>query len=271
MFLTRHQFPNGPRWARDGRLLPHGFTLADLLELPRSIGIDYVSILPTSSTAESPLLAPIEPLQEVWAGGVTYHRSLEGRMAESRTDDIYARIYHAERPELFFKAIGWRCAGNGHPIRVRPDSDWNVPEPELVLVFNRDMEVVGYCVGNDVSSRAIEGENPLYLPQAKMFDGCCAIGPGIVIAEADKLTDMTISMRIFRGDAIVYQDEISTSAMERTFGDLLSALGADLAFPVGGMLMTGTGLVPPEAFTLKPGDEVEISVGEQTLRNPVRD
>lgn len=270
MFLTRHQFPTGPRWARDGRQLPLGFSLADMLELPRSIALDYVSILPTGATAESPLLAPLELMQEVWAAGVTYQRSLEGRMEESRGDDIYERIYHAERPEVFFKAVGWRVAGNHQPIRVRPDSDWSVPEPELVLVFNRDLEIIGYCAGNDVSSRSIEGQNPLYLPQAKIFDGCCALGPGIVIADGDSLRDLPIQMRILRGGATIYQDSISTAAMKRTFGDLLSTLGGDLAFPVGGFLMTGTGLVPPEAFTLQPGDEVEISVGELTMRNPVR-
>src|SRR5919205_3158040 len=152
MFLSRHQFPYGTRWARDGRLLPRGFTLEDLLELPRTIGLEYLSILPTGAPAESPLVAPIEPLQEVWASGVTYLRSRDARMAESGSQDVYEKVYDAERPELFLKAIGWRVVGNGQAVRVRPDSDWNVPEPELVLIFNRDLDVVGYTAGNDISS-----------------------------------------------------------------------------------------------------------------------
>ena len=271
MFLTRHQYPNGPRWARDGRLLPGGFTLADLLELPRTIGLDYVSILPTSSAADSPPIAPIEPLQEVWASGVTYLRSRDARMAESGSQDLYAKIYDAERPELFLKAVGWRVVGNGQSIRIRPDSDWNVPEPELVLVFNRDLEIIGYAVGNDVSSRQIEGENALYLPQAKVYNGSCAIGPGIVIASVEELSGMAIVMNIARGGETVFRGETSTAQMKRTLAELLGALGADLSFPVGGFLMTGTGIVPPDAFTLQPGDTVEITVGELTLRNEVRE
>lgn len=270
MFLTRHQYPNGPRWARDGRLLPGGFTLADLLELPRSIGLDYVSILPTSAAADSPPIAPIEPIQEVWASGVTYLRSRDARMAESGSQDLYAKIYDAERPELFLKAIGWRVVGNGQPIRIRPDSDWNVPEPELVLVFNRDLEVVGYAVGNDVSSRSIEGENALYLPQAKVYNCSCAIGPGIVLSRIEELTSIPILMTISRQGNAVFSGETSTGQMKRTLEELLRTLGHDLSFPVGGFLMTGTGIVPPEAFTLQSGDVVEITVGELTLRNEVR-
>ena len=179
MYLTRHLTPAGPRWALDGCFLPPAFNLGLLLELPAAAVADLLAALPTGEPAEGALLAPIEPLQEVWAAGVTYLRSRDARKEESSAADVYQKVYDAARPEVFFKAAGWRVVANGQPVRIRADSGWNVPEPEMVLVINRGGEIVGYCAGNDMSSRDIEGENPLYLPQAKIYDGSCALGSGI--------------------------------------------------------------------------------------------
>ena len=185
MYLTRHQTFRGPCWAVDGHWLPDGFHLDFMLQRSLEEIRDALANARTDEPAEGALHAPIEDTQEVWAAGVTYLRSREARMAESETADIYDRVYNAERVEVFFKANGWRVMGHGDRIRVRRDSTWNVPEPELALVLNRAGEIVGYTAGNDVSSRSIEGENPLYLPQAKVYDGSCALGPGIVIADPD--------------------------------------------------------------------------------------
>jgi 2-dehydro-3-deoxy-D-arabinonate dehydratase len=210
----------------------------------------------------------VEPAQEVWASGVTYEMSREARKAESAKADVYEKIYDAERPELFFKAVGRRVAGHGGTVRVREDSRWNVPEPELVLVVNDRMEIVGYTAGDDVSSRDIEGENPLYLPQAKIYDGSCSLGPAIVLPVGD-LRDLPIRLRIRRNDESAFEGEISTSRMKRTPEELAAYLGRELSFPNGAFLMTGTGIVPQDDFTLTPGDRVEISVGELVLENEV--
>src|SRR5918993_734299 len=220
-------------------------------------------------TAEGPLLPPIEPEHEVWASGVTYLRSREARELESTDADAYERVYDAERPELFFKAPGWRVVGPADRVRIREDSHWNVPEPELVLVINSGMEIVGYTAGNDVSSRDIEGENTLYLPQAKVYDGACSLGPGIVISDPDSMLDLRITMSIRRGDAILFEDDINTSQMKRSPEELAAYLGKELAFPGGAFLMTGTGIVPEDDFTLVPGDLVGISVGDLVLENEV--
>ena len=159
-------------------------------------------------------------------------------------------MYEAERPELFYKAAGWRVVGPGDAIRVRADSRWNVPEPELTLVINRRGEIVGYSAGNDVSSRDIEGENPLYLPQAKVYNGSCALGPGIHLAGPDELTDVPIGLKIARGGQTVFEGETRTSRMKRNFEDLAAYLYRELDFPRGAFLMTGTGIVPQESFSL---------------------
>ena len=190
-------------------------------------------------------------------------------MHESGEVDIYDKVYDAERPELFFKAPGWRVRGPGEPVRVRRDSHWNVPEPELVLVVNSRMEIVGYTAGNDVSSRDIEGENSLYLPQAKIYDGGCALGPGIQIADAEAMRDLPIGMRILRRGETVFDEDVSTSQIKRPLEELASYLGRELEFPTGTFLMTGTGLVPHDDFDLGPGDTVEISVGDLVLHNEV--
>lgn len=270
MYLTRHLTREGVRWACDGQWLPAGFRLSWLLELPAATARGLLAMLPRGERASGPLLAPIDPEQEVWAAGVTYLRSRDARMAEAQVKDIYWRVYEAERPELFLKGQGWRMVGPGKPVRVRRDSRWNVPEPELAVVFTQSLEPFGYTVGNDVSSRDIEGENPLYLPQAKVYDGAGALGPGIVVIEcADELHDVPVAMELYRGDTLVYRGETTTARMKRPPEELLAWLGRELRFPWGGVLMTGTGIVPPDDFSLAPGDRVVIRVGELVLDNPV--
>lgn len=270
MYLMQHQTACGPRWALDGYFLPHHFNLGLLLELPWQAVNDSLTTLVTDEAAVGSLLPPLEPTHEVWASGVTYLRSREARKAESDTGDVYERVYDAERPELFFKAIGWRVRGHGDPICIRQDSIWNVPEPELTLVVNRQQEIVGFCVGNDVSSRSIEGENPLYLPQAKMYNGSCALGPGIQLVAVDQLRDTAIQMEILRAGTSVFEGETSTTQMKRPLEELVVYLGREMDFPQGVFLMTGTGLVPPDDFSLQPGDTVRISIASLTLENPVQ-
>lgn len=270
MYLTRHQTSQGPRWAVDGRFLAEGFTLSLLLQLPAGAAEKALAGLVTGEAAQGELLAPIEPAQEVWASGVTYLRSREARKVESAVGDVYERVYEAERPELFFKAAGWRVVGHGEAVRVRADSKWNVPEPEMVLVINRAGEVVGYCAGDDVSSRDIEGENPLYLPQAKVYRGSCALGPGIILAGAGELIDLPVRLEIARAGRQVFAGEVRTSQMKRRLPDLASYLVRELDFPHGVFLMTGTGIVPPDEFSLQPGDQVRIAVGALVLENEVR-
>jgi len=269
MYLTRHQTEMGPRWAVDRKFLPEDFTMRLLLELPREAMVAVLREAMTEEPADGPLLPPVDPHHEVWASGVTYLRSRDAREAESETGDIYTRVYTAERPELFFKALGWRVVGHQAPVRVRPDSLWNVPEPELTLVINRHRQIVGYCVGNDVSSRSIEGANPLYLPQAKVYRGSCALGPGICLADPEAMTDLSIGMEIERGEAVVFEEELSTSQMKRGLRDLVSYLYREMAFPYGVYLMTGTGIVPPDAFTLQAGDLVRIRIDDLVLENSV--
>jgi 2-dehydro-3-deoxy-D-arabinonate dehydratase len=202
---------------------------------------------------------------------VTYKRSEEARVEESATPDIYSRVYRAERPELFFKATARRVAGPGEPIVVRADSSWDVPEPEVAIVVNAHAEIIGYTIGNDVSSRSIEGENPLYLPQAKVYAGSCALGPGIVPAwEVADPYALGIRMRIERGGAPHWQGETSMREFARRLDDLVLYLFREDDFPDGVILVTGTALVPESPFTLEPGDTVEIEIdGLGTLRNPV--
>ena len=269
MYLTRHQTPSAPRWAVDGHWLPDGLHLDLMLQRSLPELRDTLASARTDEPATGTLLAPIEEGQEVWAAGVTYLRSREARMAESETADIYDRVYDAERVEVFFKANGWRVAGHGGRIRVRPDSTWDVPEPELALVLNRAGEIVGYAAGNDVSSRSIEGENPLYLPQAKVYNGSCALGPGIVLAGPDAMRDLPVGLVIERGGEPVFEGESRTSRLKRSLEEIAKWLFADLDFPGGAFLMTGTGIVPPDEFTLKPGDAVHISLGHLVLENEV--
>jgi 2-dehydro-3-deoxy-D-arabinonate dehydratase len=215
-------------------------------------------------------LAPVAG-QEVWAGGVTFERSREARNEEAGPVDIYDRVYGAERPELFLKAVPGRARGPGEPIGVRADSGWDVPEPELALVANAAGELVAYTVGNDVSSRSIEGENPLYLPQAKVFTGSCALGPALVpVEEVPPLPELTVRLEILRGHDLLFGDEVSLAALRRTPGELLGWLFQALEFPAGVVLLTGTSIVPPPELTLAAGDVVRIDIpGVGTLVNPV--
>lgn len=269
MYISRHQTPNGPNWALDGYFLPQHINLKTLLSLPYAAMLHLLHSLPAGQKAEQNLLPPLEPENEVWAAGVTYRRSREAREHESDAKDVYEKVYSAERPELFFKAIGWRVVGHKMPICIRHDSHWNVPEPELTLVINGRKEIIGFCVGNDVSSRDIEGANPLYLPQAKMYNGSCALGPGIVLAEADQLADLAIQLEIMRDDKVVYQDETRSSQMKRTLSELVDFLTKEMDFPFGAFLMTGTGIVPPDTFSLQADDTVRITVGSLQLENTV--
>ncbi len=268
-YLTRHQTPRGPRWAFDGRLLVAQLDLRVLLELPQAALAGVLSAAVTEQAAGDELLPPLEPTSEVWAAGVTYGRSREAREAESAVKDVYTRVYEAERPELFFKANGWRVVGHRMPIRVRQDSRWNVPEPELTLVVNAGGEIVGYCAGNDVSSRDIEGENPLYLPQAKVYDGSCALGPGIVLCDTGVLDRQSVRLSVRRDGHDVFQGETSSSRIRRPFAELVGYLRRELSFPHGAFLMTGTGIVPPQEFSLQAGDLVRVEIGELVLENEV--
>jgi len=267
MLLTRHHTAAGPRWAVADRFLPPAFTLDFLLELPGHRAVEALQAIVSDEPAAGPLLPPIDPGQEVWASGVTYLRSRDARKAESATGDIYQKVYEAPRPELFYKAAGWRVVGPEAAIRVRADSRWNVPEPELTLVINRHGEIVGFTAGNDVSSRDIEGENPLYLPQAKVYNGSCGLGPAIQLAAAGELRDLPIGLQIFRGEQAVFTGETRTSRMKRDFEELAAYLYKELAFPHGAFLMTGTGIVPQESFSLGSGDRVRVAVGGLVLEN----
>lgn len=211
---------------------------------------------------EPHLLAPVDR-QEVWAAGVTYAWSREARVREAHTKEIYVRVYEAERPELFFKALAEKVVGPHDWIGVRGDSSWTVPEPELAVVLNSRMEIVGYTVGNDVSSRDIEGENPLYLPQAKIYRHSCALGPLIVVAcpGLDPL-NLSIRMTITRADQTVFAGETSTTQMKRSPEELVAYLSRYNDFPHGAVLLTGTGIVPPDHFTLLDGDHVRIEISD---------
>jgi 2-dehydro-3-deoxy-D-arabinonate dehydratase len=269
MLLTRHQTTTGTRWAMDGSFLPPSLNLSTLLELPRANMLELLAALPAGESAAGKEAAPVDPGQEVWAAGVTYLRSRDARRVESTVADMYDHVYEAARPELFFKSLGWRVAGNGMPIRIRADSRWNVPEPELVLVINRQREIVGYCAGNDVSSRDIEGENPLYLPQAKVYNGSCALGHGILICKPEEIKDIPIRLEIRRRNEIIFSGETTTGTMKRALSELAEYLTRELDFPYGVFLMTGTCLVPGNDFTLQSEDRVLIQVGALKIENRV--
>ena len=250
-------------------------SLAEALAMPLAGLREQIERIQSSGSsglalASVTFVAPIDR-QEVWAAGVTYLRSRDARMEESREKTVYDRVYEADRPELFLKATPNRVSGPGEPIAIRGDSTWDVPEPELTLVVNRDGEIAGYTIGNDVSSRSIEGENPLYLPQAKVYTRCAALGPVVALAwELPRARELPIRLIIRRGGQVAFEGETSTAQMHRTFDDLVSYVRRCNEFPHGVMLMTGTGIVPPSDFTLADGDEVEIVIdGIGSLRNPV--
>ncbi|WP_136464809.1 fumarylacetoacetate hydrolase family protein [Flagellimonas onchidii] len=210
----------------------------------------------------SQIVAPIAS-QEVWAAGVTYLRSKEARMDEAKAsggDVFYNKVYDADRPELFFKATAQRVVGTGQSVNIRRDSGWDVPEPELTLLINSNGEIQGYTIGNDMSSRSIEGENPLYLPQAKVFEKCAGLGPSIYLSEGPISPKTEIKIEISRGDEVMYSDKVAISMMKRTHIELAGFLFRECDFPKGVFLMTGTCLVPDDDFTLKVGDKVAITI-----------
>lgn len=217
-------------------------------------------------------LAPIGT-QEVWAAGVTYYRSRAARVEESKEvggGTVYDRVYDAERPELFFKAPAWRVRGPGDAVRVRRDARWTVPEPEIALCINARGAIVGYTIGNDVSSRDIEGENPLYLPQAKIYDGACALGPAVLVSNEPLSADTQIELRVTRDGTAVVEGRTTFSQMRRQVLELVEYLYRETSFPTGCVLLTGTGIVPSNDFTLQPGDEIRIDVPPiGTLTNTV--
>lgn len=221
---------------------------------------------------ERTLEAPIEN-QEVWAAGVTYYRSRSARIEESQDaggGDFYDRVYSAQRPELFFKATAHRVAGPNAKVRIRRDANWSVPEPELTLAISPAGRIVGYTVGNDMSSRDIEGANPLYLPQAKVYDRSCALGPGILIAAEPLPPTTEIRMEILRGETVEFQGAVTLADMKRDPATLVEYLFRDNSFPHGCFLLTGTGIVPPDHFTLASGDVIRISIAPiGTLVNQV--
>lgn len=269
---------SGPRLARGSvdagpqELLANGTRLSVLLgdATPAQLH-DLLNAPAAEPVPDRVRLAPPIPDELVWASGVTYERSRDARMEESDDLDFYDLVYEAKRPELFVKSASERVRGPGEAIAIRADSDWNVPEPELGVVANANSEVVGYVIGNDVSSRSIEGENPLYLPQAKTYDGACAIGPCLVpVLSAPDLDELIIQLQVYRDEALLFTDSVEVSRMRRTPAELVGWLFRAQVFPRGVVLLTGTGIVPGRDFTLQPADRVEISVnGLGTLRNHV--
>ena len=261
---------------RDGRvhLFPWPGMLGDLLAVPDPAAL-AADLLKHSRDSEPldrvALLAPV-CRQEVWAAGVTYKRSKIAREEESvGAAQFYDKVYTAARPELFLKASAWRVVGPGGPVRIRKDGKWNVPEPELALVISPTLKIVGYTIGNDMSSRDIEGENPLYLPQAKVYDGSCAVGPVITLASAmPQPPQVQIRLEIDRGGKRAFEGTTNLGQMARAPEDLVSWLARETSFPHGAILMTGTGIVPPDAFTLATGDDIRITIdGIGTLANRV--
>ena len=227
--------------------------------------------LPRLDPATVRLLPPVDR-QEIWAAGVTYLRSKKARMDESEfSATAYDRVYEAERPELFFKSLPEKAVGPGEPVGIRRDSRWSVPEPELALAINSRGKVVGYTIGNDMSSRDIEGENLLYLPQAKIYQGSCALGPWIELGATEPaVREWKIRLEIRRNDKAVFNGETSVDQIKRRFDELASFLFRSQSFPHGAVLLTGTGIVPPDGFTLDDGDVVQIEIsGIGVLRNPV--
>jgi 2-dehydro-3-deoxy-D-arabinonate dehydratase len=243
-----------------------------------SLYLHIIGLLDAITPSEEAAIAvkcPLAPIgtQEVWAAGVTYYSSRLARMEESRDaggGDFYSRVYEADRPELFFKTTPARVRGPGEKVRIRKDSEWDVPEPEATLFINSTGAIQGYTIGNDMSSRSIEGENPLYLPQAKSYDGSTALGPCLLLTEEAPSPETGISLEILRGGATAFSGKSSLAMMKRNFDELVEFLYRETSFSQGAFLMTGTGIVPGNDFTLRSGDEINISIdGIGTLTNPV--
>lgn len=220
------------------------------------------SVIKKNFIDENHIQAPVG-MQELWACGVTYLRSKVGRQEESQVSggaDFYAKVYEADRPEVFFKATAHRIVGHDKKVRIRKDSTWDVPEPELTLVVTSNGKIVGYTIGNDMSSRSIEGENPLYLPQAKTYDGCAAVGPCIFVTNQPLDMNARIQLEIKRNSNIEFTDIITINQMKRSVEELVSFVYRECTFPYGCLIMTGTGIVPGNEFTLQSGDEIRITI-----------
>jgi 2-dehydro-3-deoxy-D-arabinonate dehydratase len=245
----------------------------DLFNKLQKITLEQDPIKNGRAILETEIMAPIQN-QEIWASGVTYFNSKLGRQEESKNSgggQFYAHVYEAERPELFFKATASRTVGPGEEVRIRKDSEWNVPEPELTLAISSSGKIIGFTIGNDMSSRSIEGENPLYLPQAKTYDGCASLGPCIYVTETSLEKDTLIQMSIYRDGKQVFNGETNLKQMKRSPEELVSFLYRECSFPNGSFLMTGTGIVPSSEFTLNQGDEIHITIQPiGTLKNTVK-
>lgn len=277
-FLTQIEIAGQPRWAiqqAEGTfLLPTDFVFSQWLAESVDQPAESIAALIATATEKAPdsykTLPPVDQ-QEVWAAGVTYLRSRDARQEEAEDGgDVYWRVYQAERPELFFKSLAHKVVPDGDLVGIREDATWNVPEAELALVLNPAMQVVGFTIGNDMSSRDIEGANPLYLPQAKVYDRSCAIGPRIWLNPATSWPEVSISISIERDGQVVFSDETDTSQIKRTLGDLASYLGRSHTLADGAILLTGTGVVPSADFTLQAGDVINIKIDPiGTLTNTV--
>ena len=235
--------------------------------------IKLVASLPAGGKELIAAILPPVGSQELWACGVTYLRSKVGRQQESKVaggSDFYARVYEAERPEVFFKSTPHRIAGHGAKVNIRKDSTWDVPEPELTLVVTSSGKIIGYTIGNDMSSRSIEGENPLYLPQAKTYDACAAVGPCIYVTDQPLPVNTMINIHIKRNKENIFEGSVGINQMKRTVQELVSFVYRECSFPHGCLIMTGTGIVPPNDFTLQSGDEIIIDIDNiGTLTNTV--
>ncbi|MAU13224.1 MAG: hypothetical protein CL607_25630 [Anaerolineaceae bacterium] len=277
-FLTQIEIAGQPRWAiqqTEGTfLLPTDFVFSQWLAESIDQPGESITALIATATEKAPdsykTLPPVDQ-QEVWAAGVTYLRSRDARQEEAEDGgDVYWRVYQAERPELFFKSLAQKVVPDGDLVGIREDATWNVPEAELALVLNPAMQVVGFTIGNDMSSRDIEGANPLYLPQAKVYDKSCAIGPRIWLNPATIWPEVSISITIERDGQVVFSDETDTSQIKRSLGDLASYLGRSHTLADGAILLTGTGVVPPSDFTLQVDDVIKIKINPiGTLTNTV--
>ncbi len=244
----------------------------NLYEKMEKISQENNPVIDGQEIIETGLEAPIGS-QELWASGVTYFRSKQGRQEESKKaggGDFYQHVYEAERPEIFLKATPNRIVGSGEKVRIRKDLTWDVPEPELTILVTSSEKIVGYTIGNDMSSRSIEGENPLYLPQAKTYDGCAALGPCVYITKEPLPANTLIDIKIRRSSSIVFEGDVEINQIKRGFEELVSFLYRECSFPNGSFLMTGTGIVPTSEFTLQSGDEISIKIDNiGTLINEV--
>ena len=271
--MTLHHLDAGVVVEIDGRFFPLASDWDTLINHRDLAGHLRASATGAGLASLDGVRKPPVQSQEVWAAGVTYYRSRTARIEESAAGGggtFYDKAYLAVRPELFFKATAWRVRGDGDVVRIRKDARWSVPEPELALVVNNRARIVGYTIGNDMSARDIEGENPLYLPQAKMYDGSCSLGPAMLVRESPLPAETVIDITILRDRVPVFSGTTTIEQMVRAPEELVAFLYREMSFPKGAILLTGTGVVPPEDFTLRSSDEIAITIPPiGTLRNVV--